>query len=245
MEQNVRPPLEELVKTTGLIFSGTVIELGASSVGDVKAATNLVVVRVSRGLLVDKALGDLRGKTITVVVRDPNAFRVGEQAVFFTRSWIHGQGIAVREVDHANLDLQDQVTAEVAKLPDAHLTDRLRSATLVVRAEVASVGPVERVSLDRNDALWRKATLTVSAVLRGSPRSPTVVHFPTSKHPDWARAPRLTEKQRGVFLLQSPAGSPLPTLAALPADALVVLDADDAQPESRLADVERLLGTIK
>lgn len=245
MQQNTKLPVEELVRSTGLIFAGTVVELGASSVSAVKAAENLIVVRVDRGLRVDKALGELRGKMITVEVRDPKGFRPGQKAVFFTRSWIHGEGIAVREAEHAELQVQDSVAAAVAKLPEDHLADRLRGAALVVLAEVVRVGPVERVSLDRNDALWRAVELNVLRVLRGTPQTPTVAYFPTSKHPDWAGAPRFTERQRGVFVLQSPSGSPNPSLAALPAGALVVLDADDFQPESRLTDVERLVGAIK
>jgi hypothetical protein len=176
--------VEGLVHLAGLIFAGTVVELGASSVPAVKPADNLIVVRVDRGLRVDKALGELSGKVITVAVRDPKGFRPGQQAVFFTNSWIHGQGIAVREVEHAELQVQDSVAAAVAKLPEVHLTDRLRSAALVVLAEVVRLGPIERVSLDRNDALWRTAELNVLRVLRGAPRSSTVAYFPTSKHPD-------------------------------------------------------------
>jgi hypothetical protein len=245
MEQNTPPAVEALVRSTGLIFAGTVVEQGRSSVPAVKPDENLIVVRVDRGLLVDSALGDLRGKLITVAVRDPKSFRIGQQAVFYTNSWIHGQGIAVREVEHANVEVQDTVAAAVARLPELHLTDRLQSASLVVHAEVTHVGPVERVSLDRNDALWRTADLHVIEVLRGAPRSPTVAYFPTSKHPEWARAPRLTERQRGVFALHPAAGSPIPSMAALPAGALVVLDPADFQPESRLADVKRLLESIK
>ena len=245
MAQSTRPPDESLVRSTGLIFAGTVVEVGRSSVPAVKPADNLIVVRVDRGLRVDKALGDIRGKMITVAVKDPKAFQTGQQAVFFTNSWIHGQGIAVREVEHADVQVQDSVAAVVARLPEIHLTDRLRAAVLVVHAEVTSVGPVQRVSLVRDDALWRTAELHVIRVLRGAPRSPTVVYFPTAKHPDWARAPRFTARQRGIFVLHSPSGSPNPSLAALPAGALVVLDPDDFQPESRLAEVEKLVGAIR
>jgi hypothetical protein len=245
MAQGTRLPIEELVRSTGLIFAGTVVELGASSVPAVARADNTIVVRVDRGLRVDAALGDLRGKMITVAVRDPKGFRPGQRAVFFTNSIVHGQGIAVREVEHAEVRVQNSVAAAVTRLPEDHLTDRLRSAALVVLAEVKHVGPVERVSLDRNDALWRAAELNVLRVFRGAPRTSTVASFPTSTHPDWASAPRFTEGQRGVFVLQSASGSPNPSLAALPADALVVLDPDDFQPESSLADVERLLGAIK
>jgi hypothetical protein len=130
-------------------------------------------------------------------------------------------------------------------LPELHLSDRLRAAVLVVHAEVTRVGPVLRVSLVRDDALWRTAELNVLRVLRGAPRSPTVAYFPTAKHPEWARAPRFTERQRGVFILHAASGSSNPSLAALPAEALVVLDADDFQPEARLAEVERLIGEIR
>jgi hypothetical protein len=245
MAQSTRPPDESLVRSTGLIFAGTVVELGRSSVPAVKPADNLIVVRVDRGLRVDKALGDIRGKTITVAVKDPKEFRAGQQAVFFTNSWIHGQGIAVREVEHADVQVQESVAAIVAKLPELHLTDRLRAAVLVVHAEVTRVGPVERVSLVRDDALWRTAELQVLRVIRGAPRAPTIAYFPTAKHPDWARAPRFTEGQRGVFILHTASGSPNPSLAALPAGALVVLDADDFQPESRLAAVEKLAEAIR
>jgi hypothetical protein len=245
MAQDTRPPEESLVRSAGLIFAGTVEERGRSSVPAIKPADNLIVVRVDRGLRVDKALGDIRGKLITVAVKDPKAFRAGQQAVFFTNSWIHGQGIAVREVEHADVQAQDSVAAIVAKLPELHLKDRLLAAVLVVHAVVTRVGPVERVSLVRDDALWRTAELNVLNVLRGAPRSPTIVHFPTSKHPDWARAPRFTEGQRGVFVLHPASGSKHPSLAALPPGALVVLDPDDFQPESRLAEVENLVAAIR
>lgn len=244
MAQSTRPADESLVRSTGLIFAGTVVELGRSSVPVIKPADNLIVVRVDRGLRVDKALGDIRGKTITVAVKDPKQFRPGQQAVFFTNSWIHGQGIAVREVQHADVHVQDSVAAIVARLPELHLTDRLRAAVLVVHAQVTTIGPVLRVSLVRDDALWRAAELQVISVLRGAPRTPTIVHFPTSKHPDWARAPRFTEGQRGVFILHTSSGSSNPSLSALPAGSLVVLDPDDFQPESRLAEVEKLVASI-
>jgi hypothetical protein len=245
MAQSTRPPDESLVRSTGLIFAGTVVELGRSSVPAIKPADNLVVVRVDRGLRVDKALGDIRGKMITVAVKDPKAFQTGQQAVFFTNSWIHGQGIAVREVEHADVRVQDSVAAVVARLPEIHLTDRLRAAVLVVHAEVISVGPVERFSLLRDDALWRPAELHVLRVLRGAPPSPTIAYFPTAKHPDWARAPRLSERQRGIFILHAPASGRHPSLAALPAGALILTDPDDFQPESRLAEVEKLVATIR
>src|SRR5262249_37941842 len=153
-------------------------------------------VRVDRGLRVDPVLGDLRGKMITVAAAAPESLRVGQKAVFFTNSWIHGRGIAVREVEHMDVGEENMVAAAVSQLPQIHLHERLQSAAMVVEAEVVRIGPVERTSLERNAALWKAAELKVEKVLRGKPLKSTVVYFPTSDHPMWARAPRFKEGQQ-------------------------------------------------
>src|SRR5215469_14512341 len=95
------PSFDDLARQASLIFTGTVTELGASTVPLLPANEKLVVVRVDRGLRVDPVLGDLRGKLITVDAA-PRTLKVGQRAIFFTRSWIHGRGIAVHEVAHVD-----------------------------------------------------------------------------------------------------------------------------------------------
>ena len=92
------PSIAELTKQSSLIFSGTVEKLGGSTVSVLKSEERYAIVRVEQGFFVDPALGNLSGRLITVV---PTAggLRVGEKAVFFTLSLIHGGGIAVREIE--------------------------------------------------------------------------------------------------------------------------------------------------
>ena len=122
------PSIPELILSSSFIFSGTVMEHGRSTVPDVPSSDKLVVVRLDRPLHVDPVLGDLRGKMITVAAIAPASLTAGQQAVFFTHSWAHGRGIAVREIEHRDIAQEHEVAAAVAQLPQLHLSDRLQSA---------------------------------------------------------------------------------------------------------------------
>jgi hypothetical protein len=237
--------LEKLTRSSGLIFSGTIVQRGASTVPILQPSENLVVVRVDRGLRIDPVLGDLQGKMITMAPRAPESLLPDQKAIFFTNSWIHGRGIAVRELEHVDIREEESVAMAVAQLPQAHLLERLQAADLVVEAEVISISPVKRTSFERNAALWAAAELKVDRVLRGKPMKSTVVYFPTSDHPLWAHAPRFKEHQRGIFILHAPNRNATPSEATLGADSLVALDPTDFQPKSQRQEVEKLIGTIR
>ena len=243
-KMGVQSRLQDLVRVSSLIFTGTVLELGKSSVPAVPANESLVVVRLDRSLRVDPVLGDVRGKMVTLVPRSPGTLHVGQRAVFFTNSWIHGRGIAVREVEHMDVQEEDQVVAAVDQLPQVHLNDRLKSAELVVDAEVARISPVEQRSSERNVALWAGAELRVKRVLHGAATKTTRVYFPTADWPPWTNAPRFTERQRGIFILHTPGRDRTLSEATLDAGSLVALDLADFQPESELHSIEEMLATI-
>jgi hypothetical protein len=238
------PTTLELTLSASLIFSGTVVERGTSTVPAVPPSPKLITVRVDRPLRVDPVLGDLRGKLITVAAIEPEKLSPGQRAVFFTNSWIHGRGIAVREVQHVDIQEEDQVASAVAQLPEVHLKDRLISAKLVVDAEVTSISPVEKRSTERNVALWAAAELRVRRVLRGTAVQSTRVYFPTAVWPPWRNAPRFKEGQQGIFILHAPARDRTLSEATLEADSLVALDPADFQPESELQRVEELIANI-
>ncbi len=238
------PELLDRVRSAGLIFSGTVVERGNSSVPTVPAKENLFVVRLDRVLRADPVLGDLRGKMVTVVPRTAGALQVGQRAVFLTNSWIHGRGIAVREVEHMDVHEEDRVAATVAQLPQAHLMDRLKSAELVVDAEVVRISPGEKQSSERKVALWAIAELRVKRALRGTATQSTRVYFPTAEWPPWTKAPRFAEHERGIFILHAPARDRTLSEAILAPGSLVALDPADFQPDSELRRIEELLGTL-
>jgi hypothetical protein len=120
------------------------------------------------------------------------------------------------------------------------LTERLADAALIVVAEVMRVKPTPFDIRWRNAPQWAAASLRIVGVLRDQPRQNATVLFPTSERPMWARAPRLEEGQRAIFLLRRP-----PDWAALSdpgEEVFTVLDPADVQPESQRALLERLLG---
>jgi hypothetical protein len=240
-----RSRLQDLVRGSGLIFAGTVIEPGKSSVPAVRANPNLLTVRLDRSLRSDPVLGDLRGKTITVATQAPGALQVGDRAVFLTNSWIHGRGIAVREVEH--LDMQDEgdVAAAVDELPRLHLMDRLRSAELVADAEVVQIRPAQQRGPERKAALWAEAELRIRKVLKGEPAQSTRVYFPTAEWPPWTNAPRFTQGQKGVFILHAPAQDRSLSERSLAVGSLVALDPADSQDESELEQVTQLLNAVR
>jgi hypothetical protein len=232
------------VRSAGLIFSGTVVERGKSTVPEVPDSPELVVVRVDRGLRVDRVHGDLSGRLITVAPLSSEHLEPGAKAVFFTNSWIHGRGIAVREVAHVDVEEEGRVARAVSELPRMHLLDRMQAAELVVEAEVVDVKKLGRLTLIRDDALWAAAELRVSQVLRGAQQTEVTVYFPTSDHPAWASAPRFRRRQRGVFILHKPDRNDI-SQAALPPEALVVLDPADYQPHAQLQAVQKLLAALE
>src|SRR5260221_5535085 len=159
--------LHDMVRGSGLIFTGTVVERGKSSVPAVAASPNLLTVRLDRSLRSDPVLGDLRGKTITVASRAPGALQAGDRAVFLTNSWIHGRGIAAREVEHLDAQEEGDVAAAVEELPRVHLMDRLRGAELVADAEVVRIRSAEQRGPNRKAALWAEAELGIRKVQKG------------------------------------------------------------------------------
>jgi hypothetical protein len=234
-----------LARSSSLIFTGTVVQRHASTVPMVSPHETLVVVTVDRGLLVDPVLGDLRNKMITVAAPRPEIHNIGQKAVFFTNSWIHGRGLAVREVGFLDIAEEDNVARAVGQLPQFHLLDRLRSAELVVAAEVARVRQVEKRSRERAVAMWAVADLKVNKVLRGKVLDQLFVYFPTAKWPPWTKAPRFKEHQKGIFMLHAPSRKATLSEATLETGSLVALDPADFQLELNLEEVETLLKEIK
>jgi hypothetical protein len=235
----------ELVKGSGLIFAGAVLERGRSTVPLLASSPDLVVVRVERALRADAVHGDMKGRLVTVVPASPEGLSPGAEAVFFTNSLIHGQGIAVREVAHVDLSEEAATDRAIADLPREHLSERLSEAALVVEAEVAAVSALERTRSSRHAAEWTAADLKVSKVIHGESTEAARVCFPTSTHPRWASAPRFKARQRGIFFLHEPDREHDHLLADVPAGCLLALDPADFQPVSQLRHIETLVGTAK
>jgi hypothetical protein len=236
------PVIQKLVRESSLIFSGTVVALSVSTVANLAPHNNFAAVRIDRSLQSDPALGDLRGRLVTVALLSSTELQPEEKATFFALDWILGGGIAVREVGHLDVQQEDSVAAEVARLPERHLADRLADAAHVVVAEVTRVKPTPFDISWRDAPQWAAASLRIVNVLRGESTQSATILFPTSERPTWARAPRLSKGERAIFLLHRPGdGPPLPE-GYDSSQTFIALDPADVQPESEQPQIERLLG---
>ena len=239
------PSIDDLARQASLVFAGTVTELGASTVPLLPASEKLVVVRVDRGLRVDPVLGDLRGKLITVDATAPRTLKVGQHAIFFTRSWIHGRGLAVHEVAHVDPGQEQETATAIARLPEQHLKERVESAELRVAAQVTHIGAARKSRQRRNAAFWAPADLRVDRVILGSRRQTTTVFFPTTQRPPWTNAPKLKEGQSGIFILHPVSRPSSAFFSDLDPGSLIVLDPDDFQADSQLSKVESLVAAVR
>jgi hypothetical protein len=242
--EGAMPSNQELVRSSRFIFSGVVVGLSQSSVPALRPGPGLITARLERSLRVDPVLGDIRGKIITVVAKAPQSLRIGQQTVFFANSWIRGRGLAVREVGRVDVDQADDVAAEVAKLPEQHLEERLRSAALVVTAEIVSIDP-PAPTFDQHSGLWAAAHLDVGEVLRGPPGASAVLYFPTAAWPPFDRMPHFNLHQRGVFLLHVPSGESVPGERGLPPGGLIATDPDDFRDLSEIERIRQALSRIQ
>jgi hypothetical protein len=233
-----------LVQSSTFIFRGTVLELGASSVPSVSPSEKMITSRLDKGLRTDPVLGDLTGKTITVVVGSAESFRPGQQVVFFANSWVHGRGIAVREVAHLDAGQADRVAAAVAELPQRHLLDRLQDAEVVVDATITKIDP-PGFTLDQHDGLWAKAHLAVNAKLKGGAHAPGNFYFATGEWPPWNQMPRFKKGQKGVFLLHVPPPDTVKENGTLPAISLIATDTADFQNKSQAGRIKKLLNALE
>jgi hypothetical protein len=231
--------IAKLVRGSTLIFSGTVVALGVSSVANLPPRDNFALVRVDRLLRSDSAL-DLRDQLVTVALLDRGELGSGAPAIFFTTDWIHGGGIAAREVAHINVQQEAEVAAEVALLPERHLAERLAGAPLVVVAEITRVEPTPFDVRWRNAPQWAAASLGSIEVLRGEVQPDSMVLFPTSTRPTWILSPRLRTGQRVILILRRPSDWP-PLPESHPYHAFTALDPADVQPTAERPLVEKLL----
>ena len=233
--------IDELTRASSFVFSGKVEQVGASNVPVVEPSDSTVLVRVERGLRTSPALGDVRGRLVTVETPDAQELQPGTEAVFFTDSWIHGDELAVRENAHVGPEFADEVAAAVERLPDMHLEDRLRAAAAVVYAQVARAWVVPGLPYDRQSPLWAEAAVDVLETLKGDATGLRLL-FPTSDSHHWYDAPRLVAGERAVVLLHVDdplAGKWLDGPGWV--GAATALDPADVQPESALENVRALI----
>ncbi|MEM7309681.1 MAG: hypothetical protein AAF682_23600 [Planctomycetota bacterium] len=231
-----RADFQTLVSASDFIVEGEVRRLGAATLEQVEDTSRTVVVRVDRVLYAPDGFADYTGREITVLLAEGHDVEVGERAVFYTRGWLFGDGIAVVETGVPPGGAPEGL-GQIADLKATEgLRARLDAAALVAQGSILRVDSQEGQAPRRteHDPRWTRVTLDARAVLKGDPRDGELVFlYPASRDVHWFRAPRPAPGLEGVFLLHR--------RDDLGVAELVVIEPEDVQPIERLSEIQGLL----
>ncbi len=214
LAQPTAAAVEKLTRASQLIFRGTVERPGAVNLAILKGGEDTAVVRIDEVLHVPGLLEVSRGQEVTLKLSRPGSFKAGDAAVFFTRSWLYGENLALVEVGHTDLGaaVPAQVVAAHRKMAAEALQQRLDGAALVVAGRVIETRPsavVDKLQETEHDPMWQEAVIAVDRVVKGDARTArVVVLYPGSNDISWHRALKPQTGQDGVWLLEpSPAAA--------------------------------------
>lgn len=238
----------ELLEQSQWVIRGTVLKLRSATMPEVTASANTSVVRVDEVLHGPSQFSDHVGREITLYSEKPKGLAAGRSAVFFTRSWLYGQSLAVVEVGRI-LQGGDTVVDDIKDAEqtafDRRLADRIAKATLVVAGEVTDIGsgPELRRPIETEHAPdWARAFVKVSVVLKGKAPDQdqnVAVAFPRSLDELWIDSPKLERGLTGILILQldqEEKGWPV-----LRVPGLTALDPLDVQPIEELDRIRRII----
>lgn len=209
---------ERVAKST-LIFRGTVVRLQAVTTKLVAASPRTIVVRIDSVIRTTDLGAERAGTEVTLQVKDPSKFKVGDRAIFYTRGWLLADGVALIEVDHkpiplsgaASASLLSTITAASQAEGNKLLQVRVDGADLVVEGRVVST---ERVDvkppaggggrprpISEHAPRLKKATIEVQSFIKGTAPKVVTVLYPASQDVSWLGAPKFERGDTGVFIL--------------------------------------------
>jgi hypothetical protein len=254
--------IDELVAKAEFIFKGTIQKVNAVTIEAVPVNDKTVVVKVDEILQAPESLRDFAGKEVTVQLIKPTQMKVGEQAIFYTKSWLYGLSIAVVEVGapenvksatpQSLIAQKEEVTKALGTLGDKDLRKRVASSDLIVVGKVVSVKPsevmaaaVQTARLTEHDPQFLEATIEVQRAEKGTAPGKTVeVVFPSSMDVMWYKTPKLKVGQEGAFLLHAGEAEQALGVPKLP-QVYSMLEPSDFQPKDRQELLRKVIQSVR
>lgn len=231
----------ETVRQSGFIFVGKLKALSAAT-PTVARDANSAVVTVEQVLEALPPVGNAAGQDATVRLREPQKFKPGDRAVFFT--YVQSAGATLGLVEVASeaadnpADMQKRIQQARQAIADQALAARLASAELVVIGTFGEAKPTAeaRDPVSEHDPLWWRAPIRVKSVEKGkAPSGPVYANIAMNVDYLWALAPKPKAGQEGIYLLQPDAEK------RFRVSGLFLIDPQDALPMSDLDRVQRIL----
>jgi hypothetical protein len=203
------------VTQSNFIFRGVVTRLNASTVSSLPG-DGLYVVKVEQAFLSNDFSDQFIGQEVTINPAGGSInVQVGDEADYFTTSWVDGDGIALSEIAHtaagADPSIASDVPAIVQWVADRALYEDMKDAIYVLLASVDSVGNPIGEPVSEHDPLWADAQVTVQQTLLDDANdvvapSSAVIRFPSSNDIAWYAAPKLTAGQTAILIVHQDSG---------------------------------------
>jgi len=232
------PDIVDIVEGSDAIFRGVVTQLGASTFDYAGFDLSKTIVVTLSSTFTDYEFP----QQVTVQVNQLSQFAVGQDAAFFVKSWVFGEGVGVVENAHLNLASYPNIDNAIAAIQT--FTEERDLYNLVTGADIvmtANVGAIEHFASEfesEHDPLWAQASLQVNLVACGNEIPDTAaVRFSDSLDVAWFDAPKLQSGDDALVIAKTDA------ITGLPGDAFVVIDTAEVRPSSDLAAVADLLTT--
>ena len=218
-------PGAKFLPQSEFVFVGTVRQIKTSTI-NTQDVSKLAVVRVDKILRATHPYQAQEGKLVTIQLLDPQYAKLGQQSIYFTRSWHFGDSLGVIEIGHIDNPTQDtikQTTMENTRMQtqqaEQELTALLSSAELVVSGRVVTIRKSKiPPGLSEHNPDWHEADIRIEKILKGGFDKDTVtILFPKSNDVIWYKAPKYQPGMEGVWLLKSIdfSGKRLPYPAAI------------------------------
>ncbi len=247
-----------MLRTSDIVFDGTVLHLGTASFYGVPVSENTMMVRIDKMHYQPASVMLVVGDTVTVKALDASVFSRDAQATFYTQGWIFGEGVAVSEVGHEVQEqnagitqAQDNVSQIRQQQQDEQLRARMEAAEMVIVGRVVSVGAStiasfqsESQPISEHTANWQEAVIEVDEWIKGPDSLQQVVmRFPTSMDVQWYDAPRFVEGQEGVFICMKDqvSGVQLAMHSGQEVTAYTALGAQDVHPTDQADRLKALM----
>ena len=203
--------LEDWMRQSSFVFQGTVLKTKATTMDIVPAAEDTYVVRLDEPLKTPNQLGDLKGKELTLRVKQPDTLKEGQTMIIFARGWLLGDGIALEGVGYlpekSFADMQKEIQQVEQSMTDQNLEKRISDADLVVAGKVTKIERLNETKMGRiseHDPQWEEAIIKIDSVLKGDKALKTVTfRFPGNTDIAFVGVPKFKVDDQGIWILHA------------------------------------------
>lgn len=239
---SVVPSQDQLFKGSDYIFTGKIVQSQASNVIQIKNTENTSIVEVRNVLKASPGHEHFKGKNITMVNNSGKQFKEGEEHLFFTKTWLFAETLAVilKQVNPVSdeVSIIEEMKKYDQKLYDDNLKVRLERSQLVFLGEVTDINEADlpQTSLSEHAPYWKTAFVEVREPLKGNFAVDKIqVYFSGSMDTHWYKSPKLQAGDKGIFLLNR-----RDEYNGLK-NAFVLVDKEDYRSANELENIKELL----